>query len=320
MHNAEDRDWPHPPMVSGRERTEGEEEAGLVEPAQPEAGLDASQRYRAFLTPPFSHPGSRYEPSPAAPAPERLKEEEPWAAPDRKAEAEWEEPFALDAAAEVDAPAGVDASTGSDETLALDAAPAESDEAPALGAAADPHREPVSDLELEAVAEPEPVSELDAAFDTDQALVSDDRTSVEEPHEEWEPEPSREAVTQDEQAEEEHLLDLEGVVGPGGGIRLVEGSSWEDAEPSPAEGSAETSAAASEAKAAAEPVKALTSGDARARTVPQSVEEVADLLERMAGELREAGELAFDPEGDSPRLEHLLRGVVAGYLAHLEDG
>lgn len=48
-------------------------------------------------------------------------------------------------------------------------------------------------------------------------------------------------------------------------------------------------------------------------------EEVAALLEQMAGELRGAGGIRVHADEESSRLEGLLRGVLAGYLAHREQ-
>jgi hypothetical protein len=60
---------------------------------------------------------------------------------------------------------------------------------------------------------------------------------------------------------------------------------------------------------------------AEAPPLPGPSEEVAVLLERLAEELRRTGDIPFDPEGrESTRLEGLLRGMLAGYLAHLRGG
>lgn len=60
---------------------------------------------------------------------------------------------------------------------------------------------------------------------------------------------------------------------------------------------------------------------AEAPPLPGPSEEVAVLLERLAEELRRTGDIPFDPDGrESTRLEGLLRGMLAGYLAHLRGG
>jgi hypothetical protein len=74
-----------------------------------------------------------------------------------------------------------------------------------------------------------------------------------------------------------------------------------------------------EVEAPAEPGAAP--GDALSTPQAHPVEEVAALLERMAAELRAEGSVRFHLDEESSRLESLLRGMLAGYLARREgDG
>ncbi len=89
-------------------------------------------------------------------------------------------------------------------------------------------------------------------------------------------------------------------------------------EPPHLEAFEEVTPMAAEAVAPVEAEEASAEGVA---PLPGPSEEVAVLLEDLAEELRRTGDIPFDPDGrESSRLEGLLRGMLAGYLAHLRGG
>lgn len=154
----------------------------------------------------------------------------------------------------------------------------------------------------------EPVGDPGMALPADAVIHPDDPIVPQEP----EPDP---AVIQE--LEEQVFPLLEGSEEPDPETRRPEEPGPETTlEEEPAREAKLHEEVDAEVEAPTEP--ALAPGDALSTPQADPVEEVAALLERMAGELRDEGSVPLHLNEESSRLEALLRGMLAGYLAGRE--
>ncbi len=97
-------------------------------------------------------------------------------------------------------------------------------------------------------------------------------------------------------------------------VEVTEGSEALEAAPEA------TAPLASYPSAPLPPVDLGAEAEAPPPALSSPQEDVAILLERLAAEVRARGEMRLDGGSGATPLEGLLRGVLAGYLAHVEKG